>query len=287
MPLKRSIRWTLIGLAWTAITLVLTFATLYMLASWQPGAYAPPQLTQEQKDDWAHDFVGNINDFNNKVGAEAEPFTWELSTEVMNYYLASMDQIVAFYPGRQFGEVQAMLDTAGVEEPMVLLDKDRMTVMIRSNEYGMVGSADIRIRMMDDERIKVSLESARIGLLPVPRIEVQRRLRQFKAAFQDRLDRLHQAPAGRGDGGISMPMLPFDRVLATLILAIDEKPLPTRFEISNRWVRIEDISISDNQLTLTLVPEAPEDSRDEGEDDGEAPLPETEQSPSIAIERRP
>ncbi|MHC4986826.1 MAG: hypothetical protein ACYTFO_11830, partial [Planctomycetota bacterium] len=70
-----------------------------------------------------------------------------------------------------------------------------------------------------------------------------------------------------------------DYLLQSLILAIDDEPLPTRFEISgDHFVRIEDIIVTPDNVTLHLVP-APEEELV----GPPAPSPQPDQTPAIDV----
>ena len=257
MASRRFIRITWIIARGLILFLIFAFVAVYLMASWQPTTYRPMRLTQRVKERYAKTFVARATEIAN-VGQLAKPFTWTLSEDDLNGYLASVDQIVALQPGRRGGEVQKVLDAAGLTEPILLLDDGQMTVMLRSSEYGKVLSADIRIRMAEGGRVHLILDDCRIGLLPVPRFEVRRRLRQFKAVLRERLARLPKTTEDE-DSMLAFALRPMDEVLTNLILAIDDKPLPTRFEVSHdHYVCIEDILVTGESLTLHFIP-APED----------------------------
>jgi hypothetical protein len=262
MP-KRTLR--LLGkiLSWSALVLVILCAAFYVLASWTPTAYLPPTLSQPQKEDAARAFVSDLARFQNN-GQKGEPFDWIVKQDDMNRYLAAMDEIVASQPGRKRGEVQKVLDTAGITPPMVYLGDGHMTVMLRSVEHGKVLSADIAIGMTDDDKILAKLTDTRVGLLPVPRFTVRDRMAEFKATLQQRLDRLRSAPKQSSGGLVLASFGPIEELLSTLVLAIDEKPLPVQIRIHKRRVRIKDFRVEEGRLVLRIVP-APK--TDEPEDD--------------------
>lgn len=261
MP-KRAFR--LLGkiLSWTALVLVVLCAVFYVLASWTPTTYAPPTLSQDQKEDAARAFVYDLTQFQNE-GQKGEPFDWVIKQDDMNRYLASMDEIVASQPSRKRGEVQKVLDTAGITPPMVHLGDGHMTVMLRSVEHGKVLSADITIGMTDEGLVLARLTDTRVGLLPVPRFTVRDRMEDFKAQLQQRLDRLRTTPK-RPKGGLVLTSFgPIEELLSTLVLAIDEKPLPVQIRVHKRRVQIEDFRIEEGKLVLRIIPapksETPDD----------------------------
>ena len=277
MALRRATRVMWIVARGLLLLGVFAFVTVYLMASWQPSAYRPLELTQREKEGYAKRFLSRVTEFTN-VGQMGQPFTWTILQEDFNGYLISIDQIVALQPGRRNGEVQKVLDTAGLTEPMVRLADGWMTVMLRSNEYGKVLSADVRIQMTGDGRVRVTLEDSRVGLLPIPRFEVRRRLRQFQGALQERLARLQQA-ADSEEGMVSIAFGRVDFLLGALILAIDDEPLPTRFEISgDHFVRIEDIVVTPDSVTLHIVPAPEEDLVGPP-----APSPESDQPPAVDV----
>ena len=265
-------RFLLTALRWAAMMTALAAAALYLLASWQPASYHPPQLTQSQREGWAKHFVRASQEFSN-AGQWTEPYTWILREEDLNYYLASIDEIVFLQAGRKRGEVDKVLDTAGLTGPVINLWDNGLTVMLKSNEYGKVLSADLELRMIDDGHLRVLLTDTRIGLLPVPRFAVRSRLRQFKAALKERLDRLARAPKpelrGSRRGIAILKLIKVEELMASLILAIDEEPLPVHYIriFGDRRVRLRDIIVEPDQLTLDLVPVLRGKDEDEEKDD--------------------
>ncbi|MHC4562330.1 MAG: hypothetical protein ACYS8X_06095 [Planctomycetota bacterium] len=242
--------------------IALGIAVVDRLASWHPSAYRPPQLQQAEKEQWAKAFYGDLQAFNN-AGQGTEPYDWVLREDDLNNYLASMDEIVAVQPSRKRGEVQKVLDTAGLVEPVVRLDDGRLTIMLRSNERGMVASTDLRIGMTEDGQIRVQLDGVRVGVLPVPRFAIRSQLEDFKIQLQERLDRLQEMPEKTGRAMILPSFAPVDQLMATLVLAIDEKPLPSQIKVIRKRVQIEQITIADGEMTMRIIPVAQDNDNDD------------------------
>ena len=245
-------------LSWTAFGLVVVCATLYVLASWTPTSFRPPMLSQQQKEEATRAFVRDMATFQN-LGQKAEPYTWTIKQINLNSYLASMDEIVYSQPGHGRGEVQKVLDTAGISPPMVHLGSGRMTIMLRSVEHGKVLSADLKVGMTDDGKVIAHLTGTRVGLLPVPKFAVLDRMAEFKATLQQRLERLRAAPK-KSSGLFVTNFGPIEEMLATLVLAIDQEPLPSRVRLSgNHHVQIQALRVEEGKLILRIIPAEEDD----------------------------
>jgi len=247
---------------WLALGCVVACAALYLLASWIPRQFDPPRLSQSDKEYWARVFVSDIMRFQN-MGQQAKPYDWAMAEADLNNYLASMDQIVFdMRPSGKRGDVQKVLETAGVSAPMVRLYEDRMTVMLRSHEHGKVLSADIQIGVTPEGSIQGRLLGTRVGLLPVPDFAVEARLREFKDLLQERLDKIHvtkktdELPKAAGPV-FRVNFNIIEEILATMILAIDGQPMEARLRLPNdKRVRIADIQFRPGRLSFRVVPDA-------------------------------
>ena len=267
MPrLKKLLRWA----AWAAAVLALGIMVLYLLASWKPSHYKPAGQTQIQKERAAQEFLRVIGRFTSE-GQKDAPFELELEQAQINRFLDALDEIAFMRLNTRKkthnrGDVHHMMDQAGLAEPCVRFADGCMTLMIRTNEYGKILSADIAFSFTDDGRLTVHLKATRVGLLPVPRFAVRHRLEQFKRTLDERVEQLAAARAevdseasAYGFGGLAT--IDMTELFATIISAIDEEPLPARLKFIN--ARIEHIEISDGLLVLTVVPEEEEEEEEE------------------------
>jgi len=257
MPKDKIILRTLIVARWTGLVLVVLCAAFYLLISWTPPSYRPPRLPQEQRYLLAKEFIGEMTAFSNAAQYN-EPYEWPIQEDRLNYYLASLDDIVSFRPGHKPGEVKKVLDTAGLSEPMITLSKGTMTIMLRSHAHGKVVSADISLDMTDDGDIQIRLEGSRVGVMPIPRMLNRPRLEEFKDELKERIQRIaqDQAEGARGDKVIGIGLPSIEELLAYLIAAIDEEPLPVdRIEIGDdRYISVDDILIEPGRLLIRIVP---------------------------------
>ena len=248
---------TLIIARWAALVLVVTCAAFYLLISWTPPSYRPPRLPQDERHKLAKEFIGEMTAFTSKA-QHNRPYEWPIEEERLNHYLASIDDIVSLRPGHTTGEVKKVLDTAGLSEPMITLSEGTMTIMLRSHAHGKVVSADISLGMTGNGDIRIRLEGSRIGLMPIPRMLVRPRLEEFKDELKGRIQRIAKDQSeGSGSSkviGIGLPSI--EELLAYLIAAIDEEPLPVdRIEIGDdRYIRVEDIAVEHGRLLIRIVP---------------------------------
>lgn len=251
--------------AWVVAGLVATCAALYLLASWEPSGYTPPSLTQEEKVIEANRFLSSIMGFTNEA-EKSEAFFWELSEVEVNRYLAAADEIAFCRLNRsdhkyQRGDVQRMMDAAGLAQPAVSFvgggEKDLLTMMVRTDEYGKVLSADLRLAFTDEGNLRVILASTRVGLLPVPRFAVRGRLERFKKILQERLGKLKELPEESRGGGVFLSgftSADLAALFAEIIAAIDETPFTPKIRARKHYVRIRNITIDNGTMMLDIVP---------------------------------
>ena len=251
---------------YTLFALLGATAALYLLASWNPPAYAPPQLDQAEKEWAAQRFVAHVASLSH-FGEENEPHWWQLTEERANEYLAAMDEIAFRQPDRKDnrrrrGDVQYMMDRAGLAEPVVRFKNGRTTVMVRSSEYGKVVSADLTFTFVEEGKVLVNLQGARVGLLPVPRLAIRHRLGRFKAQLERRLDRMQRQADEASDGGLAISgLVDLADIFATIIAAVDSDPLPA--VIKPMHVEIKEIVIENGILKLLVVPYYEQDDDDD------------------------
>lgn len=246
--------WLLLALAAGAV-LVVAATTLYLLMSWRPARYDPPRLNQAQKEIVAMQFIAHIAEFSNR-SQENRAYSWEMTESQANAYLDAMDEIAFQRPDsrdnpRRRGDVQRMMDRAGLAEPVVRFDNGRMMIMVRSNEHGKVISAEISFTFLEDDKLLVNLEATRIGLLPVPRFAVRGQLQRFKRQLQARLARMQEGPdQPQAGGAVISTLVDIEELFATIIAAIDSDPVQLRI----RHVQVRDIIVEDGLLMLMVSP---------------------------------
>ena len=230
------------NLVWILIALMVLAGVLYIQASRKPDNYHPVQrLTAQEADRAAHQFIKDVGEgFSNNVKL-VEPFEWSITQKKANTYLASMDEIAFNLTDNPRGKLNKEMDRLGLADPAVGLQDGKVTLMIRSTEYNKILSAVIAVKVLDNDKLKLSLSATRIGRLPVPR-----------SILTDRIKELAGTLGGRRSDAIS-------DTLARLLSAIDGEPIspPDLWRIARVKVGIEAITIADGVLTLKVRPIGP------------------------------
>ena len=213
------------------VLLVLAGGWAYLRASSIPDAYRPARLDPAERDRQAdHFWKESMARFNN--GAQnITPFTWTISAERLNEYLASIDAIAAANPAGSArpGEVDSMMNRAGLSAPAVAFADDKMTLMVRSTDYGKVLSLDLSV----DESLRIRTEGTRVGTLTLP-----------DKVGQGALDKLKDQIVRRQGGG----------VLSELILGINDEPIPAEWTYDKKDIRITGVKITAEGITVEITP---------------------------------
>ena len=222
--------------------------TAYILASRVPSDYKPMRLTVAEKDAAMREFRRRLMEFNNE-GQKNEPFDWTLTQNQLNRYLDSMDEI-AVQGGAKAGAVHRAMESIGLAEPAVVLDDGQVRIVARSLQYKKIVSLNIGLRLGPDGRLRVGIESASIGQLPMPASLVRSVIGRLRAKLSKAVGETTSAPAM---GGLDSSQVGL--VLQRLISAIDGEPIPTemtwRIQTRKR-VRVTRIDIADGKLTLHM-----------------------------------
>lgn len=248
MRIRRRTRNVLLGLV-AAIAIALL--GLYLLASRVPPEYRPARLSHAEKDVATRHFYRRLMDFSNE-GQDSKPFTWSVQERWLNAYLDSMDEI-STKGGGKAGSVYRMMQRAGLAEPAVSLDDGAIRLMVQTTEYDKILSIAVRFEFTPAGKLRVILDGAWVGRVPVPTFVVRRQLESLKAALSSRPRR--RARSGAADvHGLSADV---GDLLARLLAALDGEPISTEltWKLSTRKrVRIERIDIADGVLRLHVVP---------------------------------
>lgn len=230
---------TLLGL------IVGTAGVLYCLVSRRPSDYEPARLTHRQKQDQAYRFFDRVQEFNNKV-QRVRAFTFRLSQQELNRYLAAMDEIAALREDEQRTKVYEGMEEQGVSGPAVALRDGSVTFMIRSDAHHKILSADVAIGTTAEKAIRVRLTGFRVGVLPLPTSLVREELRRWQdAAAEPSGDPQEPGASAVRVGGI----------LKGLVAAIDRGPLPTRYEWDGKPIRIDEVRVQRGELMLSIAPD--------------------------------
>lgn len=237
------------------VLFVLMFVTavVFLLASTVPANYQTYQLTQKERKDAATDFVGRHGAVLVEKMRVNQPFQHTITEEKLNLYLASLDEIAFLRAPRRgekqkTGEIHNAMDKAGLADPVVHLDDGVITFMVRTQRSNKVVSMDIGFDFPDPEHIRVALREVRIGRMPVP-----------PRLIEDSFKALKQA-AGSFGGFDETSAQNLDAILAGVLAAVGEGPLPTTMQFgSKRTRRIKDIVVEDGKLTVDIEPVFTED----------------------------
>jgi hypothetical protein len=244
MKLKKALGWSVLGLLFG---LMLIAGVVFLLASSVPGEYQPYNLTQEDRQQQAQHLVKHqIAPFWNNFG-KPEPFTHAISEDQLNLYLASLDEIAYNRPNRadqtmKTGGVYEAMDKAGLADPVVKMSDGMLTVMVRTKASNKVISMDLVFDIVEGDRLKVGLDEVRIGRMPVP---------QFMLA--EALDSLKSDMAEKGKEKVSLTS-GLEMLLATVVGAICEDPIPTKLKIRKQTKQTHRVEITDGQLKIHIVP---------------------------------
>ena len=249
MRIKQLIRRLAVLLATAAIA----GGALYLLAIRIPCYYKPLRLSAAEQEDGMRHFVNHISRFCSRAGA-GKAFTWALTADQANEYLASMDAIAAL-PGRPL-HPSARLAEAGFEDPALAMRDGVLTIAMRSRRHNKILSLDLRFESNDAGELTARIAAARIGSLPVPRGLLDEHIRQARHELHRRLAAASARPDDRV-GPIRLDEL--TAVLRRLMEMTDGKyvrPVVVS-PIGRHRVVIQDIEISDGRLTLRCRPDVP------------------------------
>jgi hypothetical protein len=229
--------------------LMLLAAVALLLASSRPDAWQPYQLKHEQQKEVAERFATrSINELVNGMRG-FEPFTFTLTEEEMNAYLASLDELAMLaYSGEEMSrrpsELVAAMDRVGIADPVVDMQEDRLRLLVRSKKGNKIISLDVAFTFTDDEKMYITLEGVRVGLLPIPR-----------SLVSGSLEQLQKSVSHKDAQSVETSLRNTDLILGSVIRSIGGEPVPTRLPFSDsRPKRIHDIEIDEQSLTIHFVP---------------------------------
>ena len=229
-------------LVWTLVGLMVVAGLLYIQASRIPDNYHPAKLSKPEARKAVHNFARDVAEgFGNKVKM-VKPFEWSITQSTVNRYLAAMDEIAFNLPnGVRRGQIDAEMARLGLADPAVALEDGKVTLMVRSTAYRKVLSAEISVELVDDNRLRFTLNATRIGKLPVP-----------SGFLAGKIQALSKKLTGKRADDIA-------ETLAELLSAIDGKPIspPDTWRIQGVKVAIEAITIADGELKLKVRPIPP------------------------------
>ena len=171
--------------------------------------------------------------------------------------IVALNEIAANMPGGKAGTVQKAMQRIGLTTPTLKLEKDVLTLMVRSAKYNKVISTDFSFSFTPDKKLRVSILQTRMGRLAMPDTFVRSHLEKLQNTLKAARPSPKTKPASRRSSllvGLSSSQL--GAVLAAVIAAVDQEPISTEllWPIRKKRVRVEGIEIDDLQLTLYVVP---------------------------------
>ena len=230
------------------VAAVVVAGGLYLQASRAPTAYRPAQLSPDQKQQVVNDFARQYQDFYN-LSQRVKPYTLTITQDDLNDYLGSIDEIASGLPGPiKAGEVDAVMQKAGLSDPAAALGDGVITLMVRSTDYRKVLSADLAFVFPTPETLQVKLVGTRVGRLSLSRAMTDRALAKLKDSITP--------PRGKGSNSAARGLSANDMaaVLTAVISAIDDEPVSTEVEIDRKRVRIVGIEITPEAMSIHLEP---------------------------------
>ena len=245
-------KWIGVGLA---VGVVCAGLWCYVQGSRIPADYHPAELTAAERLLAAKGFYRKIvNEFGN--GAQQnEPYEWSVDQQMLNGWLASMDEIAAQKIGIEPGAVHRSLERLGLSQPAVACHDGVLTLMVRSDRYSKILSVDLRFSFTADSNLRVQLSETRLGRLPLPGFLVRERLDSLAALLREQKPQGPVHIHGTGDpAGVSPEEVA--AVLRTIIAGIDAEPIPTEltWPVNDKRVRIENVRITEGWLRLDVAP---------------------------------
>ena len=252
MKLRKVLNW---GVLLTVLALLGTAGILYFVAASVPAYYQPAELSPDDRQQAATNFLLQIQKFGN-LAQRNEPFDWTITQEEINDALASLDEIAGRTQeeGKTL-EVGRMMAKIGIDSPAVAFGDGVMSLMVRSREYNKVVSADLTFALTPEKLLRVHLAGAHVGHLPMPDSTAQKFLEKLKAGVGRKVGgTARSSSAPTVFGAINYDDL--SGVLAQVISAIDAAPIPTErvWPVNKKAFRIDGLKIEPGKLTLHVLP---------------------------------
>ncbi|MCY2926619.1 MAG: hypothetical protein NT031_14505 [Planctomycetota bacterium] len=249
------------------VLVLLPAVVLYVAATRTPEDYNPLQsrMTREQRKEVAHAFfVHTINEFGNRA-QKVEPFTWSITSDELNQYLASMDAIAwlvlpnspggeaASQPDMSFESYASRFDAQmaglGLGGWCGTITDDGLNLMVKSTKYNKIFSATLEFEIKDEKQMWVRIAHARFGRLMIP-----------KWIIRNGLVKLRESMAKRGRHGDEPGKKSRKDVVllleSLLDMAIDERPREPVLSMSGtiKPTLIESLDISNGTMTIRARP---------------------------------
>jgi hypothetical protein len=140
----------------------------------------------------------------------------------------------------------------GLTGPALRLGEGRVTLMARSVEHDKVVSLVLAAEMTEDRRLRVRLEGARLGRLPMPRDLVEDSFQQLREALARRVR--DDAESDAGEPAATDQVLAF---LAGMLEAAGGEPVRVEGVVNNRPIRLTDLKIDETGVAMTFRANSP------------------------------
>lgn len=234
--------------------LLVAAVVLYVLAALVPTDYRPADLSQEERERAARQFIRRaVNDFHTPV-ERAKPFDLVIEEGELNKYLASMDEVVAQLPGESGGTVRSQMRDSRLAGPAVAMHEGELSLMVRQSGYDKVLTLRVKPSLTDAGLLRLDVAGARIGRLPVPRAVVDRAMESLRSRAADAVD----ADSRSAAGGAVPTAQQMRRLMAAVVRAIGGEPITPVLGLREaKRVRLAGLDIEEGKMTLHFTPEPP------------------------------
>jgi hypothetical protein len=234
------------------VVALLAGSLLYGLASRVPAEYRRARRRAVSTAVGKRDFGEVASEFFRVAGA-GRPFTWSVTADEVNYYLASADELASYGTAEPVSPLRR-LERSGFAGPAVAMDDGVLTLMIESREHHKVLSVDLAFVFEKDGRVRAEIRAARVGAAPVPErlirgqvAELRRRLTAMLSDVQDDAAALDPASATAV------------RVLRGVVAMLDGEAVRPGFVwddgAAEHPLLVTGIHIDDGRLTVHLTPD--------------------------------
>ncbi len=220
-----------------------------------PSEYQWRHFGPEKQKRAANAFLNHITaDFGDKIGKTrtGETFTWTITADQANAYLASLDAIASLRSLEEGKPVHALaeMERAGLADPFVAMGGGVLTVMAKVRRYHMIFSVDLAAEVGAAGRLRVRIAGMRIGVMPVPRRLLEGRLRRVREALAAQLARAE----GNGDARAGPADLQrVAKVMRQVLRMLNREPVRPvlRYKLgAEHHALVRRVEIADGSLTL-------------------------------------
>ncbi len=245
---RRILRWSVYLLGGLLVAAVV----LYILASRRPGGYHPLHLSPDRQEAGMRRFFDHATKgFVNKVGGTkpGEFFTWTITAEQANTYLASIDAIASL-GRRERVNALARMERAGLVDPAVAMGDGVLTIMGKVRQFDKIVSVDLAFEYDEDGLLAVHIRRVRVGVLPVPQAWVEGRVGQVR---EELADQLAKAEAGESVRLGSLDLNRLAGMAKRVVSMLDGKHVPPEITVklgARHTTLVRKIEITEGKLTM-------------------------------------